>query len=420
MLTVGRTTALFTPDTYRGFGHRELGERLRAEVPTLKAHITVPGPEQNPEWLPTTFSGPAYSASEISRPASAVSELLFTSGTEAAPKAVMHTEQTTNFAARNVQESLGLGEGDVVWMPSPIGHSTGLNYGVRMALYHGLPLVLQDRWSASDALGLIGRFGCSYTLVATTFVSDLVDAAARAGTDLSCLHMLGSGGAPIPPELVDAAANCGATVLRLYGSTEVLVAAWNRPESPATTRRDTDGPPLAHMEVEVRSHEGQAVIDTEGEIFVRGPSTSVGFYADESRTAATYDADGWIRSGDLGIVDRAGNLTVVGRLKEIIIRGGLNVAPREIEELLLRHPAVSEVAVIGVADERLGEITCACVVPTAGVTTTLDALVDFLRDAELAAFKLPQRLMLVENLPKTPTGKVQKVLLAKQAAEACA
>ena len=415
MLTVGETRVLFTPGMYRGFDHQALGKNLRSEVPTLSSHVSVPGPELDKEWLSRTFDDGDGRPPEVSRAASEVSELLFTSGTEASPKAVMHTEQTTNFAARNVQESLGLGNGDVVWMPSPIGHSTGLNYGVRAALYHGLPLVLQDRWNAADAVDLITRFHCSYTLVATTFVSDLVDEARRSGRDLSCLSKLGSGGAPIPAELVDAAADLGATVLRLYGSTEVLVATWNRPSSPMVTRRETDGAPMVHMEVQVRDEEGRRLVDAEGEIFVRGPSTSVGFYADAGRTAATYTDDGWIRSGDMGIVDGDGNLRVVGRKKEIIIRGGLNIAPREIEDLLLRHPAVSEVAVVGLADERLGEITCACVVPAPEAMPTLATLVEFLRQAGLATFKLPQRLILVESLPKTPTGKVQKVLLAQQA-----
>src|SRR5207244_2330075 len=138
----------------------------------------------------------------------------------------------------------------VVWMPSPTGHSTGFNYGVRIALYHGLPLVLQDRWDAATAARLVADYGVTYTVAATTFLADLVAHCRSTGSTLPSLRLFGSGGAPVPPELVDAAAEHGMTVLRLYGSTEVLVATWNRPDSPADARRDTDGAPLGGVELE--------------------------------------------------------------------------------------------------------------------------------------------------------------------------
>jgi acyl-CoA synthetase (AMP-forming)/AMP-acid ligase II len=415
MLAVGATKVLFTPTEYRGFDHAVLADSLRAQTPTLAQHVAIADPdvdgEANETWLAT--APPA--GDRISLDAAAVSELLFTSGTEADPKAVMHTEQTANFAARSVADSLGFEDKDVVWMPSPIGHSTGLNYGVRVALYHGLPLVLQDRWDARSAVELIERWRCSYTLVATTFVRDLVEHARSSGDDLSSLRLLGCGGATVPPELVDEAARLGACVLRLYGSTEVLVATWNRPGGAEQVRRETDGPALEHVEVEVRDDDGRAQIGVAGEIFVRGPNVSVGFFADPQRTSQTYSTDGWLRSGDIGVLDCDGNLTIVGRKKEIIIRGGLNIAPREIEELLLAHAGVEEVAVVGLPDPRLGEVACACVVARAGASVELADLVSFLRDRGLATFKLPQQLILVDRLPKTSTGKVRKAELVKEA-----
>lgn len=415
MLTVGATKVLFTPTDYGGFDHVALADCLRADTPTLGEHVAIADPdidgEANELWL--TSVAPAGDRSPLDP--SAVSELLFTSGTESDPKAVMHTEQTANFAARNVADSLGFEDEDVVWMPSPIGHSTGLNYGVRVALYHGLPLVLQDRWDAGVAVDLIERWRCSYTLVATTFVRDLVERARKSDADLSSMRLLGCGGATVPPELVDEAAKLGACVLRLYGSTEVLVATWNRPSAAGRVRRETDGRALEHVEVEVRDDDGRAQVGVAGEIFVRGPNVSVGFYADPQRTSATYATDGWLRSGDIGVLDGDGNLTIVGRKKEIIIRGGLNIAPREIEELLLAHAAVEEVAVVGLPDPRLGEVACACVVARAGASVELADLVSFLRDRGLATFKLPQQLILVDGLPKTSTGKVRKGELVREA-----
>jgi acyl-coenzyme A synthetase/AMP-(fatty) acid ligase len=142
---------------------------------------------------------------------------------------------------------------DVVWMPSPVGHSTGFNYGIRVALYHGLKLVLQDQWNAQTAVDLIEREGCSYTLAATTFLKDVVEEANRRGRKLPTMSRFGCGGAPVPPELVEAALQCDVQVLRLYGSTEVLVGTWNRPGSPLGKRQHTDGNAMSHVEVELRT-----------------------------------------------------------------------------------------------------------------------------------------------------------------------
>jgi acyl-CoA synthetase (AMP-forming)/AMP-acid ligase II len=341
--------------------------------------------------------------------APSVSELIFTSGTEARPKAIMHTEQTANFSVRVAAFDLGVTPADVVWMPSPVGHSTGFNYGMRFALYHRLPLVLQDEWDPMGAVNLIEAHQCSYTLAATTFLQDLVGVAESAGTALPSMRLFGCGGAPVPPALVDAAEERAIGVLRLYGSTEVLVGTWNRPDSPAEKRRGTDGRPMSHVEVEVRDADGRPVPAGEpGEAFVRGPNTSVGFFEDAERTAATFDPAGWVRSGDMVTVDEDGYLTVVGRKKEIIIRGGLNIAPAEIETLLVGFPEVERAAVVGVPDPRLGERMCACVVLAPGASLDLEAAVQRLRRAGLATYKLPERLEVLESLPTTASGKVQK------------
>jgi non-ribosomal peptide synthetase component E (peptide arylation enzyme) len=150
-----------------------------------------------------------------------------------------------------------------------------------------------------------------------------------------------------------------------------------------------------------------------GEVFVRGPNTCVGFFRDPERTAATFH-DGWVRSGDLVALDAAGSLTVVGRKKEIIIRGGMNITPREVEELLVAFPEVDRAAVVGVPDDRLGERSCACVVLHAGATLDLDTTVTRLRAAGLATYKLPERLEVLDALPTTASGKVQKHEILRQ------
>ena len=225
------------------------------------------------------------------------------------------------------------------------------------------------------------------------------------------MRLFGCGGAPVPPDLVRRALEHGVTVLRLYGSTEVLVATWNRPTSPLEKRLNTDGVAVDDVEVITRDENGAEVRNESGEVYTRGPDTCVGFFDDPERTADTFDNEGWVRSGDLTVIDDDGYLTVVGRKKEILIRGGMNVAPREVEEVILKLAQVSAVAVIGLPDERLGEIGCACVVLAPSATLSFDELTAHLRSTGLAMYKWPERLEVVPELPMTPSGKVRKHIL---------
>jgi acyl-CoA synthetase (AMP-forming)/AMP-acid ligase II len=396
ILAVAESALLVTPTTYRGFDYPSMVATFDAGAGAV-AHLAVAQPDVA---AGTSLDLTAYAPRppEAVDP-SAVSEVIFTSGTEAHAKGVMHTEETTNFSVRTAATDLGLGADDVVWMPSPVGHSTGFNYGVRLALYHGLPLVLQDVWDPGTAAELISTQRCSYTLAATTFLADLL---ARPGTeDLSSMRCFGCGGSPVPPALVRQARARGIDVLRLYGSTEVLVATWNRPDSPEDRKENSDGRALENVEVTVDA-------GGTGEILVRGPNTSVGFLADPQRTASTFTDGGWVRSGDLGTLHDDGYLTVVGRLKEIIIRGGMNIAPRELEEVLLVHPAVASAAVVGLPDARLGEICCACLVLRPGAELSPNEVVAWLREQGVSTHKLPERVEFIDALPYTASGKVKK------------
>jgi acyl-CoA synthetase (AMP-forming)/AMP-acid ligase II len=395
--------AVVIPASYRGFDHEALLDEVTAKTGVAPFRLVVDVDDPQP------MAPPSGDALRPGSSAADVSELIFTSGTEAIPKAIMHTEETANFAVRATFADLGLSAGTVVWMPSPVGHSTGFNYGIRAALYHGCTLVLQDRWDAADAAMLVAEHQCNYTLAATTFLDDLVGHCEKAGISLPSLTHFGCGGAPVPGPLVARAQQVGMCVLRLYGSTEVLCATWNRPDSPPDKRAGTDGYALRHTDIEVRDDEGKTLAaPAEGELHVRGPNTSVGLAYDLERTASTYLADGWVRSGDLVLLDADGYLTVVGRKKEIIIRGGVNIAPREIEDMLSEFPEVRQVAVVALPDERLGERGCACVVPNPDCTLDFDTMVARLRGAGLATYKLPERLVLLEELPVTASGKVQK------------
>lgn len=333
--------------------------------------------------------------------------LLFTSGTEALPKGAVHTHHTSYYGLRTyLDEVLGLRIGSPVFMPSPICHATGLQWGLRTASHVHGALVLQDRWDPSVALDLVTEHGCGYTLAATPFIADLVAEQRRRGATGSPLTRIVSGGAPIPRHLVSACAEVlGAPLLSVFGATETYVTTANRPGDPPELLA-TDGCPLPGTELTVRP---------DGEIAARGPHVFAG-YLDPGRTRAAFDGE-WYRFGDLGTIDDRGALTVSGRIKDIVIRGGQNIAVREVEELLLQHPSVVEVAVVGYPDERLGERCCAVVVTAAGQPPpTLPELVEHLLARGIAKYKLPERLTLREAMPRTATGKIRKAELRAELA----
>lgn len=418
MLRVGKTRLIFVPSQYRSNDYRQRAEQLK-DMGLETEHIFVADPNSTADPLAEILTG-FEPADCVARDASWVSELIFTSGTESAPKAVMHTEQTTSFAVRATASFLGLGTHDVVFMPSPVGHSTGLNYGARVALHLGLRLVLLDRWDPVVAINLCAAEKASYTSVATTFLKDMLSALRSNPVDLSSFRFFGCAGAPIPAATVEQAEREGITVLRGYGSTETLGVTKNHPNWSSVDRIETDGKPVPGIELELRSDDGQVLEPgSVGEVFVRSPGTSVGFALDMDRTSRTFGSDGWVRTGDLGVVGDTGSFRIVGRKKEIIIRGGMNVAPSEIEELLRAHPAISDAAVLGLPDDRLGETICAFVEINSGAAAPSNSeVLAYLSEQGLSRFKLPSRVEFVAQLPRTATGKVQKAALFESLSKA--
>ncbi len=410
MLELTRAKAIFTPVTYRGFSHRALAADIARDIGHPLDAVAIEAPDSGPAgsaWLRSLERFPDHPVPRDPKPSS-VTVILFTSGTEAAPKAIMHTEETLNSNIRAVWRGFGMGDSEIVWMPSPVGHSSGFSYGIRIGLFHGAKIVLQDRWSPEEAVALIERERPTYTLAATVFLTDILREVRSRKVDLSSLRIFGCGGAPIPSHVVIEAAERGINCLRLYGQTEVVVATMNTPESPLKKRIDTDGATVPGMTCDIRDDEGRPLPrGTEGELWVTGPGMSLGYYKDAERTRTKFKR-GWVQTGDIAVMDQDGYVAIVGRKSEIIIRGGMNITPREIEDEITKLPGVIAVAVIGLPDDRLGEICCACVVEDGSGRVTLEAIVAALRATGMATYKLPQRLEFVPELPTTASGKIQR------------
>jgi cyclohexanecarboxylate-CoA ligase len=349
-----------------------------------------------------------------------VTILIATSGTTGAPKLVAHTHRSTlgGVLERIAKDIIGLTEDDVILMASPVTHMTGLQYGVRMAACVGATLVLMDRWDAVSAAGLIEAHAVTYTQGATPFLFDVVHLPERYRPRLATLRSFACGGAPIPPELARKAVEVMPTtsLLPTWGLSETAIVTLARPDDPMDKVTGSDGRAVPGWEVRVVSPEGEPLPAGEvGEIECRGAGMFYGYFERPDLTAAALH-DGWLRTGDLGRMDAQGYVRCLDRIKDLIIRGGLNVSPNEIENLMREHPAVRDVAVVGIPDERLGERICAAVIPD-GQAPSVPEMADFLKAKGLSIQKLPERIVSLSELPLTASGKVQKFVLRNQIVE---
>lgn len=409
ILRTGRSRFIIAAETDRGHRPRQLAAETASGVDSVIDIMPVRGardsladildhPWEERVTLPTQRIDPR-----------SWDTVTFTSGTEAMPKGVVHSHQTTMFGLRAYSVGvLGLDSRDVVFMPSPLCHATGIQWGLRTALYVGAPLVLQDRWDPDVALRLIDRHRCTYTLAAATFVVDILRAKATSSASGASLRYVATGGAPIPRYLVaEARTSLGAELLAVFGASETYITTATRPSSPDSLLT-TDGAPLTGAQVQIADENGNPLPPgVEGEIVTRGPHVFLGYLGDPELTQRAFRGE-WYRFGDLGYLDEDGMLHVTGRIKDVVIRGGENISVREVEELLLQHEEIVDVAVVGYSDDRLGERCCAVVVPTAQAAPTLESLSMFLTEHGLAKFKLPERLELIGEMPRTTTGKIRK------------
>jgi acyl-CoA synthetase (AMP-forming)/AMP-acid ligase II len=445
---------------FHGFDHAGMAAELKPRLPTLGTIgivrgaapagmvslddvLAVPG-------KPEGFVPAATNADTVMR-------MAFTSGTTGNPKGVMHSHNTTLAAARILNGDLGLLADDVmmIWLP------LGLNWGyltLVQSVLAGAKAVLLDRFNPAAALDLIERERVSYIPTAPASLTAILQQGDLSRRDLTSLRIVVSGGASAPVEtirswrravsessgqhghassaraghspepgssarnavLASAAsgqhgdASSGGALVELLGMLETGYQAYTRPSDDPERVAGSVGVPASHMGLRLVDGEGRDVPQgEEGEICCDGPSVHLGYHNNPSANAEAFLPDGWFRSGDLGVIDADGRLRIVGRLKEMINRGGKKFFPREIEEILYTHPQVLYAAIVGIPDARLGERNCLCLVPRPGEPPTLESITAFLGDS-VATYKLPERLELFTQFPFTPTGKIQRHALVRE------
>jgi cyclohexanecarboxylate-CoA ligase len=325
--------------------------------------------------------------------------VLHTSGSSGTPKAVVHTHGGLAHKARSMVRIHGLGAEDVVLMPAPLGHVSGVLNGVLVPAAAHMRTVLLPRWDPDEALAIIEGQRVSFMVGPPTFFTGLRDASGWSPERVASLRIVSAGGAGVSAAFCEqVAAEFGTTVKRSYGSTEAPTVATNHADDDVRLGWDTDG----------RAVDGVSFrIGDAGELEVRGPELFVG-YTDAERTAEAVTADGWFRTGDLAELGEDARVTITGRLSEVIIRGGENISPAEVEAVLEAHPEVRAAVVVGVPDERLGERAAAVIVPVPGVTLTLDEVTAWCGARGLARYKWPERVELVESFPVLASGKADR------------
>jgi cyclohexanecarboxylate-CoA ligase len=392
ILSDANTRMIFVPSLFGRHDYAAMLDRVVAQMADPPEVVVV----RNGASLPTANS-PTIDLPTLDP--DAVRMILYTSGTTGRPKGVLHSHNSMHALITQLRDHWQISPGDRFLVPSPIAHIGGSIYAFECPLLLGTSAVLMDRWDAAAAVELIGEQGCTHIAGATPFLEQLLTAAERAGTRLPELKLFVCGGASVSPSLIRRAANYfdRAAVTRVYGSTEVPVTTVGAPLDPDHAA-DTDGRP-GFAQIALRGDDG--------EILARGPQMLVG-YLHAADDAESFDAEGYFRTGDLARWVDDDYLVVTGRAKDIIIRNGENIAPKEIEDILISHPGVAEIAVVGLPDARTGERACAVVVPNDQPHPDVDSLRVFLQSQGVAIFKAPEQVVIWEALPRNDAGKVLK------------
>lgn len=347
--------------------------------------------------------------------AGTVALVLWTSGTTSDPKGVVHTHQSLRIEADTIATAHAMTAGESLLLPMPITHVAGLTYGVLLPVTSGITTVLMDTWDPERALDLVARESIGVMISTPVFMRTMIDHPSFATSDRSSLRMFSLGGAGVAPAMVrEGALAFDCWCKRTYGSTEYPTLTTGRAGDDPARDATTDGPLIGAAELRIVDSNTLADVPngSPGELLARGPEMFVG-YLDRTLDEAAFVDGGWFRTGDLAVYDGE-YLTIVDRLKDIIIRGGENISAQEVEALLVTQDSIAEAACVAMPDPVMGEKVCAFVIASAGSVPTLEAVRSHLAERGLARFKLPERLEVRDALPRTASGKVQKSPLREE------
>ncbi|MFH0845048.1 MAG: AMP-binding protein [Pseudomonadota bacterium] len=423
---LGRTEAvgiIMIPEFW-GFSFSDLLSGIRKDLPCLR-HIIVSEKTQYPhevlleglierEWgerYPDDYYHRVYLKEHPVEPDDLL-EIVFTSGTTGDPKGVMHTHNTRCRSALGTVDRTRLTSDDAWLIMIPLSHTTALVNAFYASVTCGACCVLLETWNVEEAMKELQRSKVTIPIGVPTIPIMMLQHPDFEKYDFSSLRSMLLGGAPLPVEVArQIIKRMGCYLSSGYGMTETAASNLTSLDDPVEVVCTTVGRPQPGMEHKVVDKDRRIVpIGQEGEACARGQNVCIGYFKDPQRTAEVIDDRGWIYSGDLAKMDEEGNLIIVGRIKDLIVRGGENIAPTEIEDIMYTFPKVKQVAVIGIPDDRLGEGTCACVIVKEGESFTHEELKAFFKD-KVARFKIPDRVEFMNEFPTTPSGKIRKVEL---------
>jgi len=420
ILRFSESRAFVCPASFKGFDYVKMIGELRPGLPDLSAVCVLGGPAgaagvvsldalvENAGAVPPPSAG--QRANDVMR-------MAFTSGTTGNPKGVIHSHNTTLSTCRTLNADMRVTHDEVFLVYLPLG----LNWGyltLVQSVMAGARAVLLDQFSARAALELIQRERVTYIPTAPASIIAMLNEPELARFDLRSLRVIITGGASCPIETIrEFRARMHGHLIELYGMLETGFHTYTRLDDDPEAVTGTVGTVSSGLGLRLIDESGRDVAaGAEGEIAALGASVHLGYHKNPTANAELFTADGWFRTGDLGQFDHAGNVKIVGRLKEMINRGGKKFFPREIEEILYTHPKILHAAIVGIPDPRLGERNCLCVIPRTGQTLTLDEVVGYLKDS-VATYKLPEAIEIFDELPFTPTGKIQRHVLARRVLE---
>ncbi len=413
VLRQARSKLFVVVGEFRGFNYLTMTDSMLADLPQLREIVVVGHHDRDHRLSFDEFMAAGkIPLTPVERTPDDIITLMYTSGTTADPKGVLHSHNTLVSENITAIETFGMVDADAVFMPSPVTHITGVLYGIQLAPMLSSTLVLQDLWEPTLALKLLSEHRCAFMAGATPFLAALVHHPQLNDYDLSALKFYPCGGADVSPALIyEGVEALGCVLPRMYGSSEFPSATVSTKDDPVEKWATTDGKEYPHTKFRIVDGNGDdCPPGVDGDILVQGPELFLG-YLDATLNEAAFTSDGWFDTGDRGVRSHDGFLTITGRKKDIIVRGGENISAKLIEDGILTMPGVTDAVVVSAPDPVLVERVAVFIVADDESSITLTTIGQHLRDLGFANQQIPELLFIVDSVPRTESGKIQKYVL---------